>query len=152
MNMPDKETTHEVREYIIGLCRICVCDATRSLKTYFPDGTSLEAGANDDDDSQKWALDLGYSNTWDMSREHEILHTWLALKQGMKFSPTLWSVANRGKEGCLKRVDQGQEEWLICCFQRWMNLGEYHPVLDRLTDLGFNLDTLKREFLEFLDA
>ena len=61
--------------------------------TRFADGLTLTAAPNGDPGSRARAFLLGYGQGADelarMCREHELLHTWLAARQGLAHSPTL---------------------------------------------------------------
>lgn len=62
--------------------------------TKFGDGTSVPATGNLDAESIQRAAELGYRNTWEMSRDHEMCHNLLAAVVGLPYSPVLWSVAH----------------------------------------------------------
>jgi hypothetical protein len=86
-----------------------------------------------------------------MSRVHELMHTWLSVKAGGTRSPTLWSVPNRDKPEASIPETREFEEWLVCEFQKYLNGIEpnWKPLFV-LTGLGFDLEELKREALNFL--
>lgn len=85
---------------ILGACTVTIDDTARYLETRFPDGTVLPAAPNYDPASIALAHDLGYvGDTWAMSRDHELTHSWLAALDGLDWSPTLWHVAHRGAPG-----------------------------------------------------
>jgi hypothetical protein len=144
-----------VREYRIGECVVVIDDGARCLVTRFADGSTLFAAPQDDDDYRDTARDLGYGDdTWSMTKDHELAHSWLASTLGgLPRSPTLWSAANPGKPGVLNRREQGEEETRVMAFQRFVRSGlgrEYLGVLG----LGgrFHPDDLRAAFLAWRDA
>jgi hypothetical protein len=81
--------------YVFPGCRVLVDEAARYLETRFPDGTKVPAAPNTDPRSLAMADELGYGDdTWAMSRDHEITHTWLAHLDGTEISPVLWRLAH----------------------------------------------------------
>lgn len=120
------------------------------IRTTYPDGTFAELWTSGvpPDQARQWAMALGYADPWDHFREHDLIHSWLALEMGLPHSPTLWSVAHGG---CSDRDTIDWEEWLVTEFQRFLNTGERHEYpLRHLEDLGLSDETLRAEALEFL--
>lgn len=115
------------------------------LVTEFPDGTKVKAAPNYDQDSFNRAHNLGYGrDTWSMSRDHEILHTWIAQLMDEPWSPTLWCVAHHCKpeKGLFYR-----EECLVFDFQRCvMGVGTIDQ--DYIRELTEDHETLQRYVLE----
>lgn len=121
-------------------------------ETRFYDNSRVPALANNDPESLKTAKDLGYKDTAKMSREHEILHTFLSEKCGLPYSPTLWSVAH-DQENCIPVHVQYEEEAAILGFQKYLNLAVIDEYLDKMVKEN-NLDLLvtekeARKILEF---
>jgi hypothetical protein len=86
-----------------------------------------------------------------MSREHELLHTFLAerLRSGGA-SPTLWAVAH-GQTGAVAPVwEQEEEEGLVLAFQRYLNGQEPDEEIRRLESQGTCVETLKQEAIALL--
>lgn len=141
-----------VHQYQIGDNAVYVDNQQRVLRTYFPDGTYLDASPNYDKNSFDRAVAIGYDgDTWWMSREHELVHTFLAVKAGLPYSPTLWTVANKGKPGDAPNDYREAEEGVVMEFQRYMNTGVAEdPRLSFLTDVGLDLPALRQEALGLL--
>lgn len=95
----------------------------RSVLTRFVDGTQVDARAVYDPASLAMARDLGYQGSDlaavdAMTREHDLMHTVLALAGGLPCSPTLWRVAH-GLE--LDDDDVRREEQTVLDAQRRAN-------------------------------
>lgn len=69
-------------------------------------------------DAVRLAEDLGYPDTWSMSRGHEIAHTWLAVEEGYPFSLTLRQVAHQGEAPVLTWGQVAYEEAKVLAWQR----------------------------------
>lgn len=88
-------------ELQIGSCcvRIWKGGEPPTLVTYFPDGSELAACPHDTDEYRECAAEMGYrDDTWAMCREHELLHSAMAVMEGREYSWTLYQAAN-GREG-----------------------------------------------------
>jgi hypothetical protein len=120
----------------------------------FHDGTRVVAVPEEGDAYRRHALDLGYTGedaVADMSREHELLHTFLAdrLREGGA-SPTLWAVAH-GQTGMVAPVwEQEEEEGLVLAFQRYLNGQQPGGEIERLGARGVSAETLKQDALTLL--
>lgn len=139
-----------ILEYFIGGNRVIVDDDARRLWTVFPDGSGLYAAANHDAESLALARELGYPDTWEMSRAHELTHSYLAVLVGEPHSPTLWTVAHPGEPRAASAEARAIEEWLVIEFQRYLNTGTLHdgPPLSWLTERGLDLAALRDEAIE----
>ncbi|MCU1455496.1 MAG: hypothetical protein JWN46_3642 [Acidimicrobiales bacterium] len=74
-----------------------VDDEARYVETRFADGAEVGATPNTDPHSLQTAAALGYGqDTWAMSRDHELCHTWLSHLEGRPWSPTLWRLGHPG--------------------------------------------------------
>jgi hypothetical protein len=86
-----------MKEIAIGACVIRIWPETQYLETVFSEGHKVPAAPNPDDPaSVALAARLGYRGAnacWQLSRDHECLHSWCAVQEGLDFSPTLWHVA-----------------------------------------------------------
>lgn len=125
------------------------------IRTVFFDGYHQELwnmGINPEN-AKKWANDLGFSNPWEHFISHELLHTWLAIKMGFRFSPTLWTVAHDKIAiwGKVTRKSQGLEEWLVTEFEKYIKTcrREEYPI-KWLEDLGHSGFDLRNEAIKFL--
>lgn len=132
----------------LGGCRIAVDDAARLLVTVFPDGSELPAAGNSDPESVAYAHELGYGgDTWAMSRDHEVAHTFLAVRAGLPFCPVL----HRAACGCPADMPPGPDERQrieagVLAFQRFARTGEGRwDVIYFLAHLG-DPDGLAAEF------
>lgn len=123
-------------------------------ETVFRDGTRVVAVPGDDANYEAHAHDLGYDGPHaaaQMSREHEILHTFLAdrLRSGGA-SPTLWAVAH-GQAGMVAPVwEQENEEAVVLAFQRLLNKRDGGPEMAALAHSGVNVENLRRDALHLL--
>lgn len=120
-------------------------------ETCFHDGTRVPAVPNDGDEYRGKAARYGYGDDVEgLSRDHEILHTFLAEALGYGASPTLWAVAH-GQEGGVAPVwEQEEEEAWTLAFQVYLHGGPPTEPLRRLTDAGFDLETLREEARKLL--
>lgn len=120
-------------------------------ETCYHDGTKVIATPQDSDQYREQAMALGYgSDTAALSREHEILHTFLAEKLGFGSSPTLWAVAH-GQTGEVAPVwEQEEEEAWTLAFQAYLHGGPPTDGLQRLTDTDLEVAALREEALKLL--
>jgi hypothetical protein len=108
-------------EYVFAGCTVIVDEEHRYLETWFPDGTRVPAAPNYDAASIERAHDLGYEgDTWAMTRDHELAHSWLAVTSGLGQSPTLWHLAHPEAEP-LGEHDVNGEEARVLRFQRTLS-------------------------------
>jgi hypothetical protein len=130
---------------------IDIWDDAQTLRTTFADGLVLPAAANDDAASVHRAMLLGYRGpdaTWQMSRDHEIIHSLLAEALGYKWSPTLHCAAVRwaGGERETTHDETQREETVVLALQETANLW---PLLTPAyaTLKGLNVEALVREII-----
>ncbi len=120
-------------------------------ETVFADGTSVTAMPEDSDAYRAHARTLGYGDdAAALSREHEILHTFLAEACGFGSSPTLWAVAHRQTGDVAPIWAQEEEEVLVLAFQAYINGDAPAPVVSDLANLGLNPELLRRDALRLL--
>ncbi len=82
-------------EYVFPGCSVLVDEGARYVETRFADGTKVGSTPNRDSHTLKVAAELGYGDdSWAMSRDHELAHSWLALVDGLPWSPTMWRLAH----------------------------------------------------------
>jgi hypothetical protein len=104
--------------YHFAECVVEVDDARQYLVTRFSDGTYVDATPNRDEGSLRTASELGYGDdTWAMSRDHELAHSWLAFPD---VSPMLWALAHGSTAS---RV----EETTVMEFQRSLDKSAPRP-------------------------
>lgn len=97
------------------------------------------------------ANELGYrGDTWAMSRDHELLHSWLSVRRGLPFSPTLWAVS-RGDKRLTADAIREWEEGDVLAVQKFLRLGSCDPDLNRVAPPEWR-EGLRREAAEFLSA
>lgn len=115
-------------------------------------GRDVVATGNPGDlDAVALAHSLGYGgDTWAMSRDHELLHSWLAVRRGLPFSPTLWAVS-RGDKHLTADAIRDWEEGDVLALQKFLRLGACEPDLDRVAPPE-GRETLRREAAAFLAA
>jgi hypothetical protein len=124
-----------------------------NVLTKFPSGHSVAGAVNKDGSQDELAQQLGYQSTWDMVREHEILHTWLAIKLGFPHSPTLWDVALNLLEipNRPALIIWPGEEAAVIEFQRWLNGGVPNwDYLNCFVEKGLNMTNLYSEAMKLL--
>lgn len=110
-------------ELELGNCRIVIDEKRQLITTIFEDGVELVAAPNYGHDDIALAHKLGYNgDTWSMSRDHELLHTILAVAAGLSFSPVLWTVAHPDEQPPRMTADEMRfEEGRVLEAQRVMN-------------------------------
>ncbi len=120
-------------------------------ETCYHDGTKVTATPEDSDQYRANTALFGYgTDTGALSREHEILHTFLAEKLGFGSSPTLWAVAH-GQTGDVAPIwEQEEEETWTLAFQTYLHGGPPTAGLKRLTDADLDPATLREEALKLL--
>jgi len=115
-------------------------------ETCYHDGTRVTATPEDSDQYRANAVELGYgTDTASLSRDHEILHTFLAEALGYGSSPTLWAVAHNFEGAVALLWEQEEEETWTLAFQSYLRGGPQTKGLQRLTDAGLSVETLRDE-------
>jgi hypothetical protein len=102
--------------------RVEVDETAKTVTTHFDDGTKVVAAPVYDEESEARALDLGYRGAdpvWQMTRDHDRVHSLLARARGLPFSPTLWAVAH----GQPVPATANEEERIVFLVVRAANLG-----------------------------
>lgn len=120
-------------------------------ETCYHDGTKVTATPEDSDQYRANTALFGYgTDTGALSREHEILHTFLAEKLGFGSSPTLWAVAHGQTDGVAAIWEQEEEETWTLAFQTFLHGGPPTDGLERLTEAGLDPVALREEALRLL--
>ena len=115
-------------QYVFPHCRVIVDEDTRYVESRMEDGTKVGATANRDDHSLAIAEELGYGDdTWTMSRDHELSHTWLAHLAGLPWSPTMWRLAHPDSPDVADDVAVAEEEARVLDFQRSLDKSKPRP-------------------------
>lgn len=119
-------------------------------QTVFQDGTSVTAAPEAIEEYRGKAALYGYGDNGDaLSREHEILHTFLAEALGYGSSPTLWAVAH-DQTNVAPLWEQIEEEAWVLAFQNYLNGDAPTEPLQRFVEYGLSLETLRRQALKLL--
>jgi hypothetical protein len=115
-------------QYLYPHCTVIIDEAARYIETRFRDGAKVGSTPNRDEHSLRLAEDLGYGNdTWMMSKDHEMAHTWLAHLAGLPWSETFWRVAHPDAEGSAGDEQVAEEEALVLEFQRRLDKRAARP-------------------------
>lgn len=115
-------------QYVYPGCAVLVDDRGRYVETRFPDGTKVGSTPNEDPHTLRIAAELGYGrDTWAMSRDHELAHTWLAHESGLACSPTMWRLAHPYDDDLPDDVAVAEEEATILEFQRRLDKHACRP-------------------------
>lgn len=125
----------ESRVLVFDSCRVQIYGD--HVCTTFNDGYTLNATPQRHRDDHKRAYKLGYRSVEDMTREHDPLHTFLAHKMGLPFSPALYSAAH-------------DEEGFVMAFQHYINTGLVSEKLWPLVSRGHDLTILAAKARELL--
>ena len=121
-------------------------------ETVFHDGTSVTASPESVEEYRAKAARYGYgADVGALSREHEILHTFLAEALGYGSSPTLWAVAH-GQQNVAPLWEQIEEEGWVLAFQNYLNGDAPTEPLQRFVDYGLSLEDLKFRALALMRA
>jgi hypothetical protein len=136
------------RTITIGECVITIDDDARRLVTRFPDGSELPATGNADPESVARAHDLGHAgDTWAMSRDHEIAHSFLAARAGRPCSPTLYHAANPDSPVGADPEERLREECRVLTFQRFVTSGDNRrDCVFWLNNISKDIDALALDF------
>lgn len=115
-------------------------------ETCYHDGTRVPATPEDSDGYRENAARFGYGDDLaGLSREHEVLHTFLAEKRTGGASPTLWAVAH-GQAGEVAPVwEQEEEEAVVLAFQTYLHDGRVAGLLKGLAAEGLDVAALREE-------
>lgn len=109
-------------QYIFPRCAVLIDEEGHYVETRFEDGSRVGSTPNRDAHSLRVAADLGYGDdTWLMSRDHELAHTWLAHLDGRPWSPTMWRLAHPSGEDLPNDDEVAYEEERILEFQRGLD-------------------------------
>ncbi len=124
--------------YVFPRCVVLVDQRARYVETRMEDRTKVGATPNRDDWSLRISSGLGYGDdTWAMSRDHELAHTWLAHVEGKPWSATMWRLAHPDSEEVAGDAEVAEEEAMVLEFQRTLDKSHSRPwdtsaAIDRL--------------------
>lgn len=114
--------------YVFPGCDVLVDEHQRYVETRFPDGTTVGSTPNADPHTMTVAADLGYGDdTWAMSRDHEIAHSWLAYCDGLDHSPTMWRLAHPYDDELPNDAEVAEEEERVLAYQRTLDKSAPRP-------------------------
>jgi hypothetical protein len=115
-------------QYVFPGCRVLVDEAGQYVETRFPDGAKVGSTPNRDGHTMATAAELGYGDdTFAMSRDHEISHTWLAHLDGRPHSPTMWRLAHPYGDDLPNDAEVAEEEARVLAFQRTLDKDAPRP-------------------------
>ncbi len=115
-------------QYVFPSCSILVDNRAQYVETRFGDGTKVGSTPNRDDHSLRVAAGLGYGDdTWSMSRDHEVAHTWLAHLAGLPWSPTMWRLAHPWGPDLPDDAQVAEEEATVLRFQGTLDKAALRP-------------------------
>ncbi len=115
-------------QYVFPSCSILVDNAAQYVETRFGDGTKVGSTPNRDAHSRRVAAGLGYGDdTWSMSRDHEVAHTWLAHLAGLPWSPTMWRLAHPWDPDLPDDAQVAEEEAMVLRFQGTLDKAALRP-------------------------
>ncbi len=114
--------------YVFPFCTVIVDESAAYVETRFDDGSKVGSTPNSDPHSRRTALALGYGDdTWAMSRDHELAHSWLAYLDGRPWSPTMWRLAHPYGEDLPDDDQVAYEEARVLEFQRTLDKSVPRP-------------------------
>ncbi|MCU1362114.1 MAG: hypothetical protein JWN99_3403 [Ilumatobacteraceae bacterium] len=115
-------------QYLFPRCTVIIDEAARYVETRFEDGSTVGSTPNTDDHTLQLADELGYgADTWTMSKDHEICHTWLAHLDGEPWSATFWRIAHPDLTGAIGDDEVADEEARVLAFQRTLPKDQPRP-------------------------
>lgn len=114
-------------QYVFPQCAVLVDEEARYVETRFPDGSKVGSTPNDDPHTLAVARDLGYTDTFAMSRDHEIAHSWLAHLDGKPWSRTMWRLAHPYDGDLPNDSEVAEEEMRVLEFQRTLDKAAPRP-------------------------
>jgi len=115
-------------QYVFPRCRVLVDEKARYVESIMEDGTKVGATPNRDNWSLQTSSGLGYGDdTWAMSRDHELSHSWLAHLDGKPCSPTMWRLAHPHSAEVADDVEVAEEEARVLAFQQALDKTEPRP-------------------------
>ena len=121
-------TSLRLMQYVFPRCQVIVDEDARYVESRMEDGAKVGATANTDEWSLATAAELGYGeDTWLMSRDHELSHTWLAHLAGLPWSPTMWRLAHPDSSDVADDVAVAEEEARVLEFQRTLDKASSRP-------------------------
>jgi hypothetical protein len=115
-------------QYRFPRCLVLVDAAGKYVETRFPDGSRVGSTPNRDDHTKRVAEELGYGdNTFAMSSDHELSHTWLAHLDGLPWSRTMWRLAHPYEDDLPNDDEVAEEEERILEFQKTLAKDQPRP-------------------------
>lgn len=124
--MSDNEEKH-IERFVFDQTEVEVNHTDQVVKTTLPDGKELLSSPQDTPTYEKMAEELGYETTWDMCRERDLLHAFLAACLHMPYSPSLWDTAHGTDND--QEVHQMEEEMVLNA-QAFVNLAKSYKFVE----------------------
>jgi hypothetical protein len=114
------------------------------MQTIFDDHSFAPATPNSSPVDTERAHVLGYNgDTWSMTLDHELLHTWVAERLGRECSVVLWNVAH----GKPKPHGGLVEEGYVTSIQRFLRCGDLDDLVHGFLARAHLLTGLPRDEL-----
>jgi hypothetical protein len=109
-------------------CSVLVDEEARYVETRFDDGAKVGSTPNSDPHTLATARQLGYGeDTWAMSRDHELAHSWLALQDQIPWSRTMWRLAHPHADDLPNDAEVAEEEARVLAFQQTLDKAAPRP-------------------------
>lgn len=121
------EQHKNIERFIFDQTEVEVNHTDQVVKTTLPDGKELFSAPQDTSSYEKTAEELGYESGWDMCREHDLLHAFLAACLHMPYSPSLWDTAH-GTDN--DQEVHGKEEEMVLNAQAFVNLAKSYKFVE----------------------
>jgi len=128
MTVPPPDDLPRSILYRFPHCEVAVDEAQRYVETRFADGAIVGSTPNHDDWTMHIAAQLGYGrDSWTMSKDHEIAHTWMAHVRGDRWSSTMWRLAHPRAADAVGDSEVAEEEAAVLEFQRLLDKSALRP-------------------------
>src|SRR3954453_23023328 len=115
-------------QYVFPACAVLIDEDGRYVETRFEDGAKVGSTPNRDEHSLRVAAELGYGDdTWTMSPDHEVAHSWLAHLDGRPGSRTVWRVPPPRGGDVPDDAEVAEEEARVLEFQKGLDKGQPRP-------------------------
>jgi hypothetical protein len=114
--------------YVFEHCWVAVDEEQQYVETRFADGCRIGSTPNRDDWTMHVAAALGYgTDSWAMSKDHELAHTWMAHVAGQPWSATMWRLAHPHVLGAIGDDEVAAEEAAVLEYQRSLDKAAARP-------------------------
>lgn len=134
----------------IGDCIVVIDDDAHTVVTRFMDGVELLAIDDPSQENVDRAHEIGYPDTWGMNRHHDLVHSFLADREGKPFSPTLYHACHPDSPIGSDPEERAREECKVLEFQRFVMSGDNRWECIRWLGRDWDMDELARDFLALM--